>query len=130
MGRRHAGRALLALLALVLAVAFFAAGGPSDDVALLVALLASALFPVVLVALGASRREKGPRLRTVLTVLAVLLAGSLVALWWLRGLADPPLVAGLPLPFAVLVFGVFLLPQLVVGLGYAWTFSTEEEGEG
>lgn len=95
-------------------------GGRVAEVAF--ALLAVAL-PVALMALGAPRAGRAGRLRLVLAALLLLLAGSVVALFALRGrVLDAPWVAGLPVAVAVLLGGLCLAPLVLVALAHGLTF--------
>jgi hypothetical protein len=82
----------------------------------------SGLFPVALIALGAVRSAAGlGRLRAPLLLLAVVLAGGLLAL-----LALPPggaTVFALPLRTALMLFVLVPVPLAIVGWAYAATFS-------
>lgn len=85
--------------------------------------LSSAAFPVGLIVLGAARRGRVGAVAAPAVVLAVLLVGAMVALLALRGRAlEGPWVWGLPLPAAILVYGVGLAPLGLVVLAYALTF--------
>lgn len=84
------------------------------------------------VALGALRGKRTPRLLwwTVVFVAAELAAGFGFALSGLG--SDPrtsPLVLGLPLHTAVLVYGVGLVPMILLPLVYALTFDSSTTPE-
>lgn len=80
--------------------------------------LAAAVMPVGLMLLGAARRGRVDRgTAAVLAATAVALLASFVALLVLAG--GPRAV---PASLLVLFAGVWLLPLLVVGVGYAVTF--------
>ena len=117
-----ARRAALAFLAfsspaMLLAFAF---GTPVGDVAF--ALLAMA-FPVALMALGAQRGGSLGPLFWPLATLLLILEADVVAMLALAGsVQNAPWVGGLPLAMAVPLYGLFLLPQALVCLAYAWTF--------
>lgn len=99
----------LALAALA-ALAALLAGG---TVAAPVFAAATVLIPVALIALGAARGGRlGRPLALVLGALALLLGGTLAALFVVHGAAAT----------AVLFAGVWLLPLVLVGVGYALTF--------
>ncbi len=117
-----ARRAALAFLgfsspALLLA---FALGTRAGDVAF--ALLAAA-FPVALIVLGAGRGGSlGPLFWPLAALLAILVA-DVVALLALAGsIQTAPWLVGLPLATAVMFYGLFLLPQILVCVAYVWTF--------
>jgi len=87
------------------------------------ALLAVA-YPIALIAVGASREGRLGPLVWPLAALTVILEGSVAAMLWWRGqVADGPWVGGLPISAAILIYGLFLAPLLLVGLSYALTFS-------
>ena len=92
-------------------------GGSFGEVAF--ALLA-VLVPVALIA-AAARRSRRPRL--LMPSLALLLAGSALAVWLLAGRST--LVAGLPLGAWVMFAGLGLVPLLLVVLGHARSFDDD-----
>ncbi len=82
-------------------------------------------FPVALIVLGAHRRGSLGPLLWPLVALVVVLEGCVVAMLAFRGqILDAPWLGGLPLATAVQVYGLFLLPLLLVALAYAWTFES------
>jgi len=85
--------------------------------------LLAVIFPVALIVLGA---QKGGRLGPLFVPLAVVLlelVAGVVAMLALRGrVLDGPWLWGLPLATAIQVYGLFLLPLLVVALSYALSF--------
>ncbi|MCP4662336.1 MAG: hypothetical protein GY856_43615 [bacterium] len=85
--------------------------------------LLAVIFPLALIALGAQKRGRlGPLLAPLAVVTLHLLAG-VVAMLALRGrVLDGPWLWGLPLAAAILVYGIFLLPLLLVSLSYALSF--------
>ncbi len=92
---------------------------------------------VSLMALGAARPSGLGRLGPALALLFLLLAGGFAAILLLppptltvEG-AEPVLWLGLPPGAAVLIYGLGLLPFLIVPVAYAWTFSEQvlEVGE-
>lgn len=98
----------------------FVWAGPWSELLLL--LLASA-FPVALIALGAARGGRLGPLRWPLLLLLLLLIGTMLGMWVLRGqVLEAPWLGGLPLAAALQLLGLFLLPLLAVALTYAWTF--------
>ncbi len=73
--------------------------------------------------LAAAREGAGP-LTAVLGGGGLLLALAMIALWSIppADAANPRLVLGLPARAAHLLYGIGLLPALVVPLVYAWSF--------
>lgn len=90
----------------------------------LFALLAVA-FPVAIIVVGASRNGRlGPLVWPLVLLTVVLEAAVATMLWWRGQVAEGPWVAGLPISAAVMIYGLFLAPLLLVGLAYALTFSS------
>ncbi len=87
--------------------------------------LVAGLFPVALIGLGASRKGRlGPMVWVVLA-LAVILEGTILGLLLLRGtVLTGPAWLGLPRVAALQLLGLFVLPLVVTGFGYAWTFQS------
>lgn len=85
--------------------------------------LAVVLFPVALMALGASRQgSTGPVTWPLLGLLMVLVV-VVVGMFVVRGqVTDGPWWGGLPAGAALQLYGLFLLPLLISSLGYARTF--------
>ena len=82
-------------------------------------------FPVALIVLGGHRCGHLGPLLWPLVALLLILEGCVVAMLALRGqILDAPWLGGLPLATAVQVYGLFLLPLLLVALAYAWTFES------
>lgn len=81
---------------------------------------------VALMALGAAKRGRLGRLAPALALVFVLLAGgfAVVLLLPAEDPADPVLWLGLPRRAAVLLYGVGLLPLVLVPVAYALTFDT------
>jgi hypothetical protein len=80
---------------------------------------------VSLMAVGAARHGRiGRRLATAFGVVLVITAGGFGLLLALPPAdpADPAFLLGLPVRAAVLLYGIGLLPFLVVPVAYAWTF--------
>jgi hypothetical protein len=99
---------------------------PWSGAEVLFALLVAA-YPVALIAIAVSHDGSIGPLRQPLLLLLFLLEGSTIAMLVLRGhVLTAPWVAGLPLSAAIQIFGVWLAPLLVVGLGYALTFDRYE----
>ncbi len=114
-------------LASVLGVAALLVGrGPAETVFAAVC----AVFPPALIVLGATRRGRCDR-AVVVTCLALfaVLAVALLLLFHYRGAGgDVPTIGAVPLPVAVLLGGIWLLPLVFIGLVYALTF--ERHGVG
>ncbi len=113
------------------ALVFLAAASPLLLLAFLVGTAAGEVlfavvamaFPVALIALGAERRGRLGALLWPLAALLLILEACVLVMLALRGqVLAAPWVLGLPLAAAVQVYGLFLLPLLVVSLAYAWTF--------
>lgn len=108
---------LLALAAPATLAAFSFGGGTAPWIA---ALAGGAVFPVALIALGASRGGRLQGLTGPLILLAILLALGLIAV-----LALPhggPDVFGLPAATAIMIFLLVPLPLLGLGWLYAALF--------
>ena len=87
--------------------------------------LLAVAFPVALIVLGAQRRGRLGGLTWPLAGLLLILEAGAVAMLALRGqILTAPWVGGLPLATAVQVYGLFLLPQLLVDFAYARTFDS------
>lgn len=118
MARRLALAFLAAAAALILL--FSALGGEPAAVGFV---LVAAACPFALMVLGALRRGRlGSAVLPIGLALALVelsLAGMLV---WRGRVLDGPWLGGLPLAAALQVYGVFLLPQVVVALGFALSF--------
>jgi len=116
---KRAALLFLALSSPLILGAFFL-GTAAGEV--LFAVLAVA-FPVALIVLGAQRRGRLGRLLWPLAALLLILEACVLAMLALRGhVLDAPWLGGLPLATAVQVYGLFLLPLLLVSFAYAWTF--------
>jgi hypothetical protein len=79
---------------------------------------------VALMALGAAREGGLGRLRMPMFVVLLILAGGFGAALALPPTPplEPPLWLGLPPRAAVIIYGIGILPFLIVPLAYAWTF--------
>ncbi|HEX2254713.1 MAG TPA: hypothetical protein VHQ65_15715 [Thermoanaerobaculia bacterium] len=86
--------------------------------------LAAAAFPVLLMALGAARGGRWSRgVVVTLAVLFVFLAGSILAILALPGrVMEAPWIGGVPLALGLQIVGIWLVPLLFVGIGYALSF--------
>ena len=120
--------ALAALAAAAASILLLSLVGGAAAAAGLTALAAA--FPFVLMALGAIRggRLGGAALPIALALALVELA--MLGMLALRGrVLDGPWLGGLPLAAALQVYGVFLLPLVVIAVGFALTFDRLEVGE-
>ena len=135
---RRAALALLLISALMMLVAFaaaFAAGLGSGVVAdpvtrstprwasaLMAAATGLCLAAFMGVALG--ERVRDVRIAAVLAFVGLGVGGALMALLWVPPVTGPDdaLWGGLPLGAALVVYGIGLLPMLIVPVVYAWTF--------
>lgn len=118
-----AHRRALALLAAasVAALLAFCVGGSLGP---WLAVLAGALFPVSLIALGAAREGRLGRLAVSVLILGLILgivlaAGLALAVFLPEGGPD---VLGLPLGTALMIFVIVPVPLLLTCLAYAFTF--------
>lgn len=114
-------RIALALLALasVAALLAFCLGGSW------LAVLAGALFPVSLIALGAARGGSLGGLKGPLLILGIVLAAGLaLAVFLPHGGPD---ILGLPAGTALMIFVVVPIPLLLTCLAYAFTFDLRQE---
>ena len=116
---RRAALAFLAFSAPAMLLAF-AVGTPAGEVAFT---LIAAAFPVALIALGVARGGSLGPLGWPLLALLTILVVDLVAILALRGSVETaPWLGGLPLPAAIMFYGLFLLPQILVCVAYVSTF--------
>jgi hypothetical protein len=80
-------------------------------------------FPVALIGLGAARNGRLGPLAAPLLVLLLLLEGCVVGMLVLRGkVLETPWLGGLPLPAAIQIYAMWLLPLGLIALAYALTF--------
>jgi hypothetical protein len=87
------------------------------------------IFPVGLIQLATIGRRTGARLRLALLSLAVILCGSLLGLLALERLAAGFSVLGLPVTLWIMLFGLTLLPLVLVSWVYAVTFAAESPSQ-
>lgn len=126
-GGGHRG-ALALLLAAVLAAAVAYGGvllpGPTPTWAPWALAFAAVVSILSLMALGAARDRRLGGLLPVFLVAGLVVGGGFVALLLLPPAdpAAPVLILGLPVPAAVLLYGVGLLPTILVPVAYALTF--------
>ena len=121
LGTRPGGALLIAGLAGAGAAygsAFLAAETPAWAGALLAASAVLAMTGAALLGVGASG------LAVALGSGGMLLALGMIALWTIPAVdpAEPRLLLGLPPAVAYLLYGLGLLPALIVPLVYAWSF--------
>lgn len=119
--------ALLVTCVSGLFVAFAGAAlpGPSPRWASAIMALATGGCLAALIGVALGERAREPRLAATLGFIGLGVGAGLAALLVLPGVreGDPgPLVLGLPLGAAWMLYGVGLLPMLVVPVVYAWTF--------
>lgn len=115
---------LLSTLAIAAAYASaFSPGGAPGWAAPLLALGTGGSL-VSAMALGAERRGRIGKLAVPFAAVFVLVSGGLLLVLALPSAdpAEPVLVLGLPLRAAILLYGIGLLPALIVPLAYALTF--------
>ncbi len=80
-------------------------------------------FPVALIALAVARDGRLGGLGPPLALLLVLLEASVAGMLLLRGrVADGPWIGGLPAAAALMVYGLWLAPLVVVALAHALCF--------
>lgn len=117
-------------LALALAFAMALAGGGARPMVSWLAVAGTSVAMAGALAAGAVRRNRLSRwaLLAVLVVLLVPLLGLGAALFLPAGTAAEPLVLGLPLRAAIVVYGVGLLPVLILPACYALDFDASEDG--
>lgn len=94
--------------------------------------VATAFMMVATMALGAARRGRIGRLWGPFVLVLLILVGGLAAVLTLPPTdpAAPTLWLGLPPRAAIVVYGLGLLPFLIVPTAYAWTFDEQTLGEG
>lgn len=118
---QRAAPVVLALASALLLALFTLSGAVAEAAAAVVV----AAFPVILIVLGRRGRLRG--LWPLLVSLLLLFGGSLLAMLALAGrVAELPWVGGLPLTAAILVYGLWLLPLVIVVAAYAWSFDRHE----
>lgn len=82
-----------------------------------------AAFPIALIALAVVRNGRLGPLAIPLLVLLLILEAAFAAMLALAGKVETaPWFGGLPAAAAILIYGVFLAPFLLVVLAYAMTF--------
>ena len=83
-------------------------------------------FPVLLMLLGVCNPDgrMGPAARSIL-VLWLLLEAALAGMWAARGTVEGGIwILGLPLGAAIQIYGIFILPLVLVTLTFALTFDS------
>ena len=123
--RRLALAALAAAAAAILVLSFV----PGVAAAVGFTVLAAA-FPFALMALGAARRGRLGRAGLPIALSLAIVEAAMLGMLALRGaVAGGPWIGGLPLAAVLLLCGVFLLPLVVIALGFALTFRRLEVGD-
>ena len=127
---RRAALALLLASVLAMLIAFVAASAAASSgavtprwaSALMAAATGVCLAAFMGVALG--ERARDARIAAVLAFVGLGVGGALMALLWVPEVTGPDdaLWGGLPLGAALVVYGIGLLPMLIVPAVYAWTF--------
>jgi hypothetical protein len=84
-------------------------------------------YPVALIVVAVGRSDGVGGLGVVLFILFVLYEVSALGMYALRGFVmEAPWIGGLPLAAAIQLYGLWLMPLLVVPLAYALTFDRFE----
>jgi len=84
-------------------------------------------FPVALMVVGVARSEKLGGVGIPFLVLLIVLQACALGMLALRGhVLDAPWIGGLPLSAAIQLYGLLLVPLLLVPLTYALTFDRFE----
>lgn len=114
---------------LAIAVAYasaYSAGGPPVWAGWLFAAGVTGAL-VATLALGAMRRDRGlGRLIVPFVLMTVLIGAGFIAVFALPDLgASEPLLLGLPRRAAIVLYGIGLLPTLVLPVAYALTFADQ-----
>ena len=82
-------------------------------------------YPIALMVMGASRKERLGPVAWPLGTLLLILVGVMLGMLAFRGrVEDGPWIGPFPAGAAFLLYGLFLLPVLVSALGYAFTFES------
>lgn len=125
-GERSSPGVRMALLAVAVASLGLLIGlGFGGEIGATVSLLLTPVFPLALIVLGASRRGRLGPLVLPLLVVGLLLEGGLIAMWLLRGkVLAAPWFGGLPLAANVLIYGMWIVPFVIVVVTYALTFDS------
>lgn len=98
------------------------------EAARVVFIVVTPLFPVALIALGASRQGRGRRLGWVLLVLALTLEAGSVGIWILgRSATGAPVFAGLPAATLVMLLFLGVVPLLLIPFCYAALFGASND---
>jgi hypothetical protein len=118
-------RALLLFLGLAAPLIFFSFLLDHPISEAIFAFLAT-LFPLALMALGASRRGHLGRLGFFFLRLALILLSAVGGMFFLRGrVTELPWLWGLPLTAALQIYLVFWLPLGLVSLAYGLSFENQ-----
>lgn len=114
--------AMLVAFAAAFAASLVGAATPRWASAVMAGATGMCLAAFIGVALG--ERARDGRIVAVLAFVGLGVGGALTALLWVPETTGPEdaLWGGLPLGAALLVYGIGLLPMLIVPVVYAWTF--------
>ncbi len=116
---KKASLVFLAIASLVILATFFV----SHDAAQIVFALVAVAFPIVLIAVGASKNGRLGPIALPLLMLLLLQLGCVIGMICLRGgVLTNPWVGGLPLSGALQLYVAWLLPLVLVSLAYGLTF--------
>lgn len=125
---RRISLAFLTLSSTTALVAYAAAllPGPSPRWAFAALALATAGCLAALIGVALGERARDPRIAATLAFVIFGVGGGLALLLWLPPVErDPtPLFWGLPVAAAWMIYGIGLLPMLIVPAVYAWTFES------
>lgn len=126
---KRAALAAIVLSTLAIGVAYasaYAAGGPPVWAGWLFAAGVTGAL-VATLALGAMRRDRGlGRLVAPFVLMTVMIGAGFIAVFALPDLgAGEPLLLGLPRRAAIVLYGIGLLPTLVLPVAYALTFADQ-----
>jgi hypothetical protein len=125
------GLLTFSLLAMLVAMGAAALSETTPTWAVALAAVASGTVLAALIGLSLGPRSRDPRLVVTLGFVAIGIGGGLAVLTWAPPVTGPgtPLVGGLPIGAAWLVYGIGLAPLFIVPLVYAWTFEAETGGD-
>jgi len=126
---KQAALAAIVLSTLAIGIAYasaYATGGPPPWAGWLFAAGVTGAL-VATLALGAMRRDRGlGRLVAPFVLMTVMIGAGFIAVFALPDLgANEPLLLGLPRRAAIVLYGIGLLPTLVLPVAYALTFADQ-----